>query len=397
MSAEMPYSLPRVAPSYGPPPYAYRRCPQLIVVFRSSAETLRALVPEPLEPNPSDLAFLMIGSMLTDEFGAYAESIVAVPSTLGARSGNHVVFHHVDAEKPMIAGREIMGWPKRLGDVRWSEDNGRIEASTTRDGRTLIRATADMVGPAGPEHLTLSPTWLNLKLIPSADGGAVPDVAQITDTTLLDVSVAEARYGTATLEFEFDRGRPGRPPRGGRGPRCGARAPELRPPRRRGGARLPDRPDGLRPRGGGRHLGVLLGAAGDSVHERAELAIEPDRVLQERQVADTVVPGGLGRAAHVQDVLGHRRQDDRVATPVGDEHRDGEPGQDVVGVDLPRRSALPGPRGARPCSEHIAVLPILRAEGTGGAGLDEPSDGGDVDRQIGCAGCGAFSRNPGPM
>ena len=202
MSAEMPYSLPRVAPSYGAPPYAYRRCPELIVVFRSSAETLRALVPEPLEPNPSDLAFLMIGSMLTDEFGAYAESIVAVPSTLGARSGNHVVFHHVNAEKPMIAGREIMGWPKRLGDVRWSEDNGRIEASTTRDGRTLIRATADMVGPAGPEHLALFPTWLNLKLIPSADGGAVPDVAQITDTTLLDVSVAEARYGTATLEFE---------------------------------------------------------------------------------------------------------------------------------------------------------------------------------------------------
>jgi acetoacetate decarboxylase len=171
-------------------------------VFRSSAETLRALVPEPLMPNPHDLAFLMIGSMLTDEFGDYAESIVAVPSSLGARSGNHVVFHHVDAEKPMIAGREIMGWPKRFGEVRWSEENGRIDASTTRDGRTLIRATAEMVGPAGPEHLTLSPTWLNLKLIPSADGGSVPDVAQITDTTLLDVAVADARHGTATLEFE---------------------------------------------------------------------------------------------------------------------------------------------------------------------------------------------------
>ena len=149
MSAELPYSLPRVAPSYGPPPYAYRSCPQLIIVFRSSAETLRALVPEPMMPNPHDLAFLMIGSMLTDEFGEYAESIVAVPSTLGARSGNHVVFHHVDAEKPMIAGREIMGWPKRFGEVQWSEENGRIDASTTRDGRTLIRATAEMVGPAG--------------------------------------------------------------------------------------------------------------------------------------------------------------------------------------------------------------------------------------------------------
>lgn len=201
MPADIPYSLPRVAPTYGKPPYAYRSCPQLIVVFRSSTEAIRTLVPYPLVPNPDDLAFLMIGTMRTDEFGDYNESIVAVPTTLGDRVGNHVVFHHVDAEKPMVAGREIAGWPKRLAEVEWSEEDDRVTATTIRDGSTLIRATAQMVEPARPEDLTLSPTWLNLKVIPSVVDGAPPDVAQISATTLLDVTIAEARRGTATLEF----------------------------------------------------------------------------------------------------------------------------------------------------------------------------------------------------
>jgi acetoacetate decarboxylase len=201
VSGDIPYSLPRPAPTYGRPPYAYRRCPQLLVVFRSSEASLRALVPEPLTPNSDDLAFLMIGTMRTDEFGDYSESILAVPAGVGEHLGNFVVFHHVDAEKPMVAGREIMGWPKRLGEVTWAEEAGRITGTATRDGVALVRAVAELAGPARPEDLTLSPTWLNLKVIPSVADGAPPDVAEITATTLRDVEVAEARRGTATLEL----------------------------------------------------------------------------------------------------------------------------------------------------------------------------------------------------
>ncbi len=70
-----------------------------------------------------------------------------------------------------------------------------------RDGSTLIRAGADLAGPARPEDLQLNPTWLNLKVIPSVIDGAPPDVAQITALTLLDVSVADAQAGPATVEF----------------------------------------------------------------------------------------------------------------------------------------------------------------------------------------------------
>jgi acetoacetate decarboxylase len=201
VSIDLPYSLPMAAPTYGRPPYAYRRCPQLIVVFRSTTAAIRALVPEPLVPNGDDLAFLMIGTMRTDEFGDYNESIVAVPAALGDRVGNHVVFHHVEADDPMVAGREIYGWPKRFAEIRWSEAAGRVTATATRGGVALVRATADLEGPARPEDLALSPTWLNLKVIPSVGDGAPPDVAQITSMTLLDLKVDGAHRGPATLEF----------------------------------------------------------------------------------------------------------------------------------------------------------------------------------------------------
>ena len=39
------YSIPVAAPLYGPVPYLYRGCPQLLVLFRSTGHALRRLVP----------------------------------------------------------------------------------------------------------------------------------------------------------------------------------------------------------------------------------------------------------------------------------------------------------------------------------------------------------------
>jgi acetoacetate decarboxylase len=201
MSQNLPFSIPMSAPAYGPPPYAYRDCPQLIVVFRSSADSLRQLLPTPVVPNPDDIAFLMIGTMNTDEFGTYREAIVAVPSAVGEHIGNFVVFHYVEGDTPMVAGRELMGWPKRAADIDWGESSGVVDATCSRAGEALVEARAELAGPADASQLTLSPTWLNLKVIPSVRADAPPDVAQITAMTLTDVRVSEAMVGAASLQL----------------------------------------------------------------------------------------------------------------------------------------------------------------------------------------------------
>lgn len=195
------YSIPVVAPLYGPLPYLYRGCPQLLVPFLTTARAARRLVPKPLVPNPDDLMFLMIGRMDSDEFGTNREAFLAVPSRLGALEGNYAVALFLDNDVAIAAGREVWGWPKKAAEFSGGEEDGVVTATAARDGVEIIRARLEVAGPAEPEDLRLNPTWFNLKLIPSIVPGAPPDVMQLTATTLENVRVSDLRAGAASVAF----------------------------------------------------------------------------------------------------------------------------------------------------------------------------------------------------
>ena len=198
---ETAYSIPVTAPLYGRLPYLYRGCPQLLMPFRSTAQAVRRLVPEPLVPNPDALMFLMIGQMNSDEFGTNREAFIAVPSSFGALEGNYAVALFLDNDAAIASGREVWGWPKKAAEFRIEENDDVVIATATRDGVEIIRARLEITGPAGPDDLRLDPTWFNLKLIPSIVPGAAPEVMQITSTTLENVRASDARSGPASLAF----------------------------------------------------------------------------------------------------------------------------------------------------------------------------------------------------
>jgi acetoacetate decarboxylase len=195
------YSIPIAAPLYGPLPYLYRGCPQLLVPFRVAPGVVRRLVPEPLEPNADDMMFLMIGQMNSDEFGTNREAFLAIPSRLGALSGNFAVALYLDNDAAIASGREVWGWPKKAADFAIADTGATVTATATRHATEIIRARLDVEGPAEPDDLRLDPTWFNAKLIPSIVAGAPPEVMQITSTTLENVRVTDARRGRASLEF----------------------------------------------------------------------------------------------------------------------------------------------------------------------------------------------------
>ena len=195
------YSIPAAAPSYGPLPYLYRGCPQLLVPFRTTAEVTRALVPQPLVPNADDLMFLMIGQMNSDEFGVNREAFIAVPASCGRLTGNFAVALYLDDDDAIASGREVWGWPKKAARLRIEEEGGVVTASAERAGVEIIRARLEIAGPADPDQLRFDPTWFNLKLIPSVVPDAPPEVMQITSTTLANVRVLELRAGATTVGF----------------------------------------------------------------------------------------------------------------------------------------------------------------------------------------------------
>jgi acetoacetate decarboxylase len=128
------FSVPAAAPLYGPLPYLYRGCPQLLVVFRTTAEVTRRLVPEPLVPNADDLMFLMIGQMHSDEFGVNREAFIAVPCASGALTGNFAVALYLDDDAAIASGREVWGWPKKAAAFRVDEQDGVVTAVADRGG-----------------------------------------------------------------------------------------------------------------------------------------------------------------------------------------------------------------------------------------------------------------------
>ena len=202
MPLDHAYTVPAVSPLYPPPPYRYRDCPLMIVPFVAEPGVTRRLVPEPLQPNPDDVAYVAIGHMHNDRLGSTREAFIVVPSSDGVRSGNYSVFLYLENDACITSGREIWGWPKKLAEISFAEDAHGVRAGVRRGGTELLRASLDGLEDASAEDLDLSPVWFNQKIIPSVVEGAPPEVSQITATTFEGIEVSDVRRGRARLHLD---------------------------------------------------------------------------------------------------------------------------------------------------------------------------------------------------
>lgn len=201
MSPERAYTVPGVSPLYPPPPYRYTDCPILLVPFIAEPGVTRRLVPEPLEPNADDIAYIAIGHMHNDRLGSTREAFVVVPSSDGTRWGNYSVFLYLENDACITSGREIWGWPKKLAEISLEDDVAGVRAVVRRGGADLIDASLGSLEDTRADELQLSPLWFNLKIIPSVVEGAPPEVCQITATTFEDLAVRDVQRGTAQLRL----------------------------------------------------------------------------------------------------------------------------------------------------------------------------------------------------
>ena len=148
------------------------------------------------------------------------------------------------------------------------------------------------------------------------------------------------------------------------------------PPR---SARLPRDDDS-----GGRDFRVRLHSPLDAPGQRGELAVEALGLLEVRHMADAFVPGGLGGRAGGEDVLGHRRQHDRVRPAVRDEQRHLE----RRAARRRRRSRAPrGRRGSAPARRCSSRSPSRGRR-------PRPAWPGTPSRRSAWRGCWSAGRRP---
>jgi acetoacetate decarboxylase len=199
---ENTFSMPRAAPLYLAPPYHYRGNRSINILFKTTPETLRELVPPPLVSNPDSLLFIYIAqfNVVAPQPFTYMEAGIGVPVQFSDTTGQYALYLYLDKTAAIAAGREIYGWPKVDAQISITERNEGISAQVIREGVMLVDATVHRLKRIDPIPEQPATPWYNLKLIPSVKKNAPPDVMQLT-STLMDSEIKELHKGSATLKL----------------------------------------------------------------------------------------------------------------------------------------------------------------------------------------------------
>jgi acetoacetate decarboxylase len=196
------WAMPLTSPSFPRGPYRFVDREYLVISYRTDAAALEAVVPAPLAPAGDEVRFEFIGMPDSTGFGSYTESGQVIPVTYKGRPGVYVHSMFLDDDAPIAGGREIWGFPKKLGSpvLRVDKDTmvgtldyGAVRVATGTMGYKHRPAQRETVlrGLALPNYL--------LKIMPHVD--CRPRVCELVEYGLEDVELLGAWAGPAALQL----------------------------------------------------------------------------------------------------------------------------------------------------------------------------------------------------
>lgn len=196
------YCMPATSPLYPLPPYYFKDNNSINIVFKTTEEALRALLPPPLIPNPSNLASVYVGELnvAAPLKVTYKEAGISIPVLFEGTPANYYVYLYLDTALAIVPGREIWGFPKKDAKILFSSGGGIFKASVKREGIEIIRASVTVTESIKPIPSQTDVPHLNLKIIPSVKKNHLPDVYQLTSAGLSSTP-KELWMGEATLSF----------------------------------------------------------------------------------------------------------------------------------------------------------------------------------------------------
>jgi acetoacetate decarboxylase len=184
LSPDRPRGLPLLKPLYGLPPYQYTDDVVLMIVYEAEEAAIREVLPRELEPLPGNTVVMCF--FLCPEvtgIGAHNFSMPCIPVRYGDYTGQFVPYLYTSTDASLACYREGQGWPAVLGQTEVTEAQGRVRGRVVRNGREIIRATAQ-VGGEVLASLDFLPIIL-YKEIPGIDGKSCDDAYFLTSTSLL--------------------------------------------------------------------------------------------------------------------------------------------------------------------------------------------------------------------
>jgi acetoacetate decarboxylase len=201
---ERAFAMPLTSPAYPLGPYRFINREYLIITYRTDAQKLRELVPEPLQIGEPLVKFEFIRMPDSTGFGDYTESGQVIPVTFEGRKGGYSHCMFLDDHPPIAGGRELWGFPKKLAKPTLKPeidtflgtlDYGSVRIATATMGYKHVRADL-----AAVERSMLEPNWL-LKIIPHVDGS--PRICELVEYSLTEINLKGAWTGPAGLSLAW--------------------------------------------------------------------------------------------------------------------------------------------------------------------------------------------------
>ncbi|GAA2342420.1 acetoacetate decarboxylase [Saccharopolyspora halophila] len=195
-------TTPLGAPAYAPTVARFTDREYLNIVYRTDAEALRAVVPEPLTFHEPLVRFEVMKMGEVTSFGPYVEAGQAIPVRFGEERGEYLHAMYLNNFPATAAGREASAYPKVMGEPALRVDHAALVGTLDYGAERVATATM------GYKHFPMDlgeaeaqitvPTYM-LKIIPGYHHR--PRVAELVRTRITDIAVKEAHTAPARLQL----------------------------------------------------------------------------------------------------------------------------------------------------------------------------------------------------
>lgn len=182
------FSIPSDGPLYPSLPYEYTDASLIVFEYETDGDLASGLLPAQAQLTDPPTAGLVFAHYPSCTLGPYNEVVVYLKATYsgpGAHSNGEPLLYaahlYVTTDVAMAAGREIAGFPKKIGAISF-QDGPIVTASLERpEGHALASGSFQPQGEpiVVPQSML---TYLTLRMYPSPIQGGSPTVCDLLTT-----------------------------------------------------------------------------------------------------------------------------------------------------------------------------------------------------------------------
>jgi len=195
-------TTPLNAPAYPKPPYRFVDREYLRILYRTDADALRAVVPQPLVVSDPLVRFEVIQMPDSTGLGSYNESAQIAVVEHDGETVDYNLGLYVDSVPALVSGREFGGYPKKGGSPHLFVDSDTLVA--TLDYGSVRVATATMgykhsVRDADDASAEICLPAYQVKIV-RGDHGEIQECA-LVNTVVKEITVKGAWFAPGRLQL----------------------------------------------------------------------------------------------------------------------------------------------------------------------------------------------------